>query len=128
MRYTIISAEPIEKGEKRREEWEMTFPKTGKYVVDDSKFIPMSEMVKRAAAQRSNGNDVKDNMNYYDFPTGKDNGMDIPRSRTEKDLAELSVTIRKEGQKLQKKQEAAAAEAAKKQMIAEKMAKFEKSE
>lgn len=66
-------------------------PKTD-YIVDDSNFIPMSEAVKQLGANNIGANDIK---NYYDFPDGEDNGMEIPISRTKngKDIAEISSAI-----------------------------------
>lgn len=64
----------------------------GEFVVDDSCFIPMSEAVAQLGANNVATEKIK---NYYDFPTGIDDGREIPFSRTKnaKDIAELSTRI-----------------------------------
>lgn len=65
---------------------------TTPYVVDDSSFIPIKEALKQLTHVN---NDGSDNSQYYDFPDGKDDGRDIPITRTSsgKDIAELSSDI-----------------------------------
>lgn len=71
-----------------------TIPETpdSEYVVDDSCFIPMSEAIKQLGSNNIGSNDIK---NFYDFPDGQDNGMEIPITRTKngKDIAEISSHI-----------------------------------
>lgn len=74
---------------------------TGTYTVDDSHFIPMSELVKRNAqtGPLRLGNDVVEN--YYDFPDGKDTGLDVTNRNT-KNIAELAKITREGNEKIQK--------------------------
>lgn len=101
MKYTKISANAA--GEKNLKKWER--PKNtdfGEYVVDDSKFIPMSEAVKRAATQGPIGNDIA--AMVYDFPDGKVKKMDIPFTRTKdgKGMAEISKDLQEKTKKITK--------------------------
>lgn len=74
---------------------------TGYYLIDDSHFIPMSELVKRNAqtGPLRLGNDIVET--YYDFPDGKDTGIDVS-NRNSKNIAELSKTVREQQSKLSK--------------------------
>ena len=68
------------------------FDYSAPYVVDDSNFVPMSEAVR----QLYGGGLSQDIVNqYYDFPTGKDSGEEVPFSRTKEcnDIAVLSSKI-----------------------------------
>lgn len=62
------------------------------YIIDDSSFVPIAEAIKQLGNGASIG--AKEQLNY-DFPDGKDNGMEIPFSRSAqfKDIAELSTEI-----------------------------------
>lgn len=62
------------------------------YIVDDSTFVPIAEAIK----QLGNGSSTAAKTDLlYDFPDGKDNGQEIPFSRSSqfKDIAELSTQI-----------------------------------
>lgn len=64
----------------------------GEYCVDDSRFVPRSEVL---GAFRSQGDMPSSQM--YDFPDGKDNGLSIPSNRLHSytgDIAEASVALR----------------------------------
>lgn len=93
------------------------------YIVDDSCFVPMSEAVKQLGLNPNfTGSDQK---TMYDFPDGKDNGIEMPINRTKdgKDIAELSSVIyeqqEKIGNEIKKEQEFEQY----KQSISEKVAK-----
>lgn len=65
------------------------------YVVDDSTFVPIAEAIK----QLGNGAGAAASTSLqYDFPDGKDDGREIPFSRSSgfKDIAELSEHINNE--------------------------------
>lgn len=105
-KYTKIWANSY--GEKNKAEWKRPQNKDfGPYVVDDSKFIPMSEAVKRTARMSPLGNDVIEMI--YDFPDGKAKNMNIPyaRQRDGHGMAELSKFAHEKGKEIGKaKQEA----------------------
>lgn len=63
------------------------------YIVDDSHFVPMSEAVKQLNANYTGS--LEDISNYYDFPDGKDTGIEVPITRTSdgKDITEISTDI-----------------------------------
>lgn len=73
---------------------EYELPKTdcGKFIVDDSNFIPMSEAIKQLGV---NGAGADDGTLAYDFIDGNDNGMPVPISRRKdiRDIAEISSEI-----------------------------------
>lgn len=62
------------------------------YLIDDSCFIPMSEAVKQLGVNSSSSTNINE---MYDFPTGKDDGREIPITRQSgyKDLAEISTVV-----------------------------------
>lgn len=76
----------------------ISLPETpsGKYVIDDSNFIPMAEAIKQL--NRINDPTSGQLAQVYDFPNGKDNGKQIPLSRRHdiKDIAEISAEITNE--------------------------------
>lgn len=69
------------------------------YIVDKSKFCPIHEALSQLTA--NNALSPAD-LAYYDFKDGKDTGAHIPVQRLHdvKDLAEMSVEIRKLNQDL----------------------------
>lgn len=72
------------------------------YIVDDSTFVPISEAIK----QLGNGSSAAASTTLqYDFPDGKDDGREIPFSRSSgfKDIAELSEHINNEQNDIQNK-------------------------
>lgn len=73
-------------------DYKLPVTKHTEFIVDDSCFIPMSEAVKQLGSNSVGANEIK---NYYDFPDGNDNGMEIPITRTKngKDIAEISSNI-----------------------------------
>lgn len=101
------------------EVYELPETPVGKYVVDDSNFVPMSEAVKQLG-----GNAIGDDVtkSYYDFPTGQDNGMEVPFSRTKEcvSIVELGNNILDDTKKTVEKIEKA-------QKAAKRQADFEKS-
>lgn len=79
------------------------------YVVDDSSFVPIAEAIK----QLGNGSQAGTKADLmYDFPDGKDNGMEIPFSRSSqfKDIAELSTEINNQQDSINEKIETAKAD------------------
>lgn len=76
---------------------EYKLPKTpdSEYIVDDSSFVPISEAIRQLGTGMSSAGKA-DLM--YDFQDGKDDGRQIPFSRSSqfKDLAELSTEVQNE--------------------------------
>lgn len=71
---------------------------TAPYIVDDSKFSPISE-----ALANINGQTLSDSQiaQSYDFPDGKDNGMTLPIGRGRfADIVDLSSEISKDSANL----------------------------
>lgn len=64
----------------------------GAYIVDRSKFTPVSELAKSVIGQSIG----KTDLSRYDFADGKDNGMSVPVARRRPELAELSVDVRRQ--------------------------------
>lgn len=64
-----------------------------KFIVDDSHFCPMSEAVKQLS--KISPVSADELRMYYDFPSGRDNGKQIPfeRSASFSDITELSNSI-----------------------------------
>lgn len=101
MKYTKIWANCF--NEKNTVKWEMPKnEKWGKYVVDDSSFIPMAEQVKQVAKMQPTGNDTIKLI--YDFEDGYDKGGKVPFTRTRegKGLAELSQFTHKNSEEVKK--------------------------
>lgn len=73
---------------------------TAEYQVDDSHFQPISETLKTMG--NSGALTEQEIQQYYDFPSGQDNGMNIPIDRTHGDLADISEEIKKQGRKTKK--------------------------
>lgn len=72
----------------------------GKYQVDDSSFVPMSEAVKRVTGGSLSSEEVR---SMYDFSDGRDTGAKIPVDRTHRfsgDIAEASLLLRKQSEKV----------------------------
>lgn len=88
----------------------------GNRIVDDSKFIPMSEAVKQMSKLPPMAQGVIDG--YYDFPDGKDDGRKVNVARMKPEIVELSVDVRKQQEQLKK-------DLKKAQRIAEDKAMFE---
>lgn len=66
----------------------------GKYRVDDSSFVPMSEAVKRVTGGTLSKEQISA---MYDFPDGKDTGRKIPVDRTHSftgDIAQAAKLLR----------------------------------
>lgn len=76
--------------------------KSGKYVVDDSCFVPMSEAIRQLGSNGSNGTNEQ---LLYDFNDGRDNGMPVPATRTKnvKDIAEISTHIMEQTEEMSEK-------------------------
>ena len=89
----------------------------GERIVDDSKFIPMSEAVKQLSKMPPLSSGVIEG--YYDFPDGRDDGRKVNVARMRPEIIELSVDIRKQNEQLKK-------DLKKAQKIAEDKAMFEK--
>lgn len=64
-----------------------------KFIVDDSHFCPMSEAVKQLS--KITPVTADEVQMYYDFPSGRDNGKQVPfeRSASYSDITELSNSI-----------------------------------
>lgn len=72
----------------------------GTRIVDDSKFIPMSEAVKQLSKIPPMASGVIEG--YYDFPDGRDDGRKVNVARMRPEIVELSVDIRKKQEQLKK--------------------------
>lgn len=73
--------------------------KYGEYVVDDSNFVPISEMIKRTAEKMGTTFDQKTIKTYFDYPNGYKEGKTAKAEGTKnrtvynKNIAELSKSI-----------------------------------
>lgn len=74
-------------------DYEIPKEKTGKYCVDDTHFVPMSEAVKSITG--SGSSDLLSQFNY-DYKDGKDTGFKVPVDRTHRldKLVDTSVSVR----------------------------------
>lgn len=72
----------------------------GESCVDDSHFIPQSELVKRGQKTMALGNDQIEGL--YDFADGKDTGMKAPISRKNKNVIEIISEIKTQQKDLNK--------------------------
>lgn len=72
-------------------------------LADRTNFVPLSEQIKsldKSGRGLSKAGDVGDSR-FYDFPDGKDTGISVPVSRRKgADLAEISVSVRKDSKKI----------------------------
>lgn len=88
----FISIDSLNGSEKFQFETEIKY-KSGPYLVDDSRFSPMSEALK----QLNNMRPLSDQeiSSCYDFPNGHDSGVRIPLDRMHgfNDITELSHDI-----------------------------------
>lgn len=75
----------------------------GKYIVDKSHFTPVSELAKSVVGQSIGKSDLV----RYDFVDGTDNGMEVPVARRRAELAEVSVDVRNQQEKVKEKIETA---------------------
>lgn len=90
---SIPSLETVQHHHIGKQKYKLPVTCDSEYVIDDSCFIPMSEAVKQLGLNPNfTGADYK---TAYDFPDGKDSGIEIPINRTKngKDIAELSSSI-----------------------------------
>lgn len=73
-------------------EYKLPVTPDSEYVIDDSSFVPIKEAIKQLGNGYGEGNHIEQ---MYDFPDGKDTGVQIPFSRSSqfKDIAELSTEI-----------------------------------
>lgn len=79
---------------KRIDDYHIPSCALGKYIVDDSNFVPMSEALKQLDRLPPASGSVLDG--YYDFPKGKDDGRGVPALRDlheYNDIAEISTVI-----------------------------------
>lgn len=88
----------------------------GERIVDDSKFIPMSEAVKQLSKMPPMAKGVIEG--YYDFIDGRDDGRKVNVARMRPEIVELSVEVRNQQEQLKK-------DLKKAQKIAEDKAMFE---
>lgn len=72
----------------------------GPRIVDDSRFIPMSEAIKTLSKSMPLDKGVIEG--YYDFPDGKDDGRKVDVARLRPEIVELSTEVRKNQDKLKK--------------------------
>lgn len=73
-------------------------------VTDDSYFIPVSEAVKKMTPFVGNASTDQ----YFDFPSGRDTGREVPLGRKPgMDIAEVSTAVREEASALEAKSEKA---------------------
>lgn len=76
----------------------------GAYIVDKSKFTPVSELAKSVVGQSIGATDLA----RYDFPDGKDTGIEVPIARRRPELAEMAVDVRNQQANVKAKLESAA--------------------
>lgn len=72
----------------------------GKYIVDDSNFIPMSETVKQLSKIQPLSKGVIEGV--YDFPDGRDDGRKVEVARLRPEIVELSTEARNQQAKIKK--------------------------
>ena len=75
---------------------ELEFKHFGKSLVDRSHFVPTVDLT------ANTGNLTESDRVYYDFPDGKDTGLQVPRISRGKDIAEIIVEARNSKQDLDK--------------------------
>lgn len=83
-------------GSLKEVERKRTITKYGKYVVDDSKFVPMSELVKRNVESGNTTMTNREIKGYFDYPEGYKNGkskeVDVS-TRLNRDIGEVSKNL-----------------------------------
>ena len=83
--------------------------KYGKYVVDDSNFIPMAEQIKRTIEKMGKTFTQETIQNYFDYPNGYQEGRTAKAEGTEtrtiynKNIAELSAEIHEKQKEINEK-------------------------
>lgn len=100
MSKTLPSFDKVQEHKIGKDKYSLPVTPDSEYIVDDSCFIPMSEAVKQLGLNPNfTGADQK---TAYDFPDGKDSGIEIPINRTKngKDIAEISTEISNQQDKI----------------------------
>lgn len=84
----IPSLETVQHHHIGKQEYKLPVTPDSEYVIDDSCFVPMSEAVKQLGLNPNYTG--SNNKTMYDFPDGKDSGIEIPINRTKngKDIAD----------------------------------------